>query len=127
MAAIGAVIPAIVLGWLIVHLLSPNRKRAWLDGVFEVSLGAGVGLGLTSCIYFAMVLAGIASRAALFAVELVVIAAVVLLLRRNRTAATEGRVTPIIPAAIAMDLDPANRGGYRLRLHLPQLLGNDSD
>ena len=88
-AAIGATIPAILLGWLIVRLLSPNRKRAWLDWVFEISLGAGVGLGLTACVFFAMVLAGIASRAALFAVELVAIAVVAMLLRRNRTAASE--------------------------------------
>ena len=88
-AAIGATIPAIVIGWLIVRLLNPNRKRAWLDWVLEISLGTGVGLGLTSCIYFAMVLTGIASRAALFAVELIVIAALALLLRRSRTAAPE--------------------------------------
>ncbi|HEV8147547.1 MAG TPA: phospholipid carrier-dependent glycosyltransferase, partial [Bryobacteraceae bacterium] len=88
-AAIGATIPAIALGWLIVRLLSPNRKRARLDWLFEISLGAGVGLGLTSCIYFAMLLVGIASRAGLFAVELVAIAALAMLLRRSRTSAPE--------------------------------------
>ena len=47
--------------------------------MFEISLGAGVGLGLTSCLYFAMLLAGVNSRGVLIAVEL--LASFVILLR----------------------------------------------
>lgn len=88
-ATIGTLLPAIVLGWLIVRLFGDEGNRTWLTWVFQISLGAGVGLGLTSCVYFAMLLAGVASRAALFAVELIAIAALAMLLRKQRTVADE--------------------------------------
>ncbi|MCJ7435643.1 MAG: hypothetical protein MUO77_19340, partial [Anaerolineales bacterium] len=47
-------IPAIVIGFLLVHLLWPERGL-WVL-LFKLSLGVGAGLGLTSLLYFIILL-----------------------------------------------------------------------
>jgi|SRR5579871_1737099 len=82
-------LPAIALGWIIVRLLMPseNWKPAWLRWVMEISLGTGIGLGLTSCLYFTLLWAGVLSRTLVMASEAVLLLAAValLLVRRGRT------------------------------------------
>lgn len=77
--AILAVLPAIALGWAIVRLLL--GAVGWL---FEVSLGVGVGLGVTSLSYFLLSLAGLNARAAVMVVDLLLLAAAAVLLVKFR-------------------------------------------
>jgi hypothetical protein len=60
-------------------------KPAWLQWVLELSLGAGIGEGLTSVLYFVLLWAGAASRVSVLAVELAGLAiGGWLLIRRKR-------------------------------------------
>ena len=84
-----AVLLATVLGFLCVSLLWPGRHTTWEDLLLRVCLGAGVGHGITSCLFFLwLLLHGRADRSYL-AVEAVVLAILLgafLLRGRARTA-----------------------------------------
>ncbi len=62
--------PAFVLGWIVVRLLAP--VKSW---ILQISFGVGLGVGITSSVYFLLVWAGIANRAAVLAAEALMLAA----------------------------------------------------
>lgn len=72
-------LPAFVLGWIVVRLLMP--VRAW---ILQISLGVGLGAGITSSVYFLLVWAGIASRATVLVSETVMLAAAVFIFLRSK-------------------------------------------
>ncbi len=74
-----------VAGWLLVRCgiggcIGAGRAARLL----EAALGAGVGFGLTSVLYFLLLLTGVASRVVVLAVELILVAALAALLVRRR-------------------------------------------
>jgi hypothetical protein len=74
--------PAILLGWIVVRLLLPPAgPRQWFAWSLEISLGTGIGLGLTSCLYFLLVWMGLNGRAAELGIEVVALG---WLVSRNR-------------------------------------------
>jgi hypothetical protein len=91
MLSLLATLPSIALGWMLVRLLLPGDvwRPAWLRWLMEVSLGTGLGAGLTSCLYFLLVWARMASRTAELGVEAVVLACAAWLLLRRNTSSNE--------------------------------------
>jgi dolichyl-phosphate-mannose-protein mannosyltransferase len=90
-----ALAPAILLGWLVVRLvLPPMGPRQWFDWIFEISLGTGIGLGLTSCLYFVLVWMGLSGRVAELGIELVAVGAMGWLVTRNRPEKIPGAPGP---------------------------------
>ncbi len=72
-------LPAFVLGWMLVRLMLP--VRSW---ILQISLGAGLGAGITSSIYFLLVWAGIASRSTVLSSEaMMLLAAGIMLFRKT--------------------------------------------
>jgi hypothetical protein len=43
-----------LIGYLAAKLLTPEYRPRWAGIIFKISLGAGLGAGLTSCLYFAV-------------------------------------------------------------------------
>ncbi len=86
--AVLATLPFIALGWMLVRLLLPPQApgSGWLRWAMEISLGAGLGAGLTSCVYFLLVWAKAASRASELGVEAVALALAAWLLVRRKQA-----------------------------------------
>ncbi len=84
--ALLAALPSTGLGWILVRLLLPAEawRPAWIRWLTEVSLGAGLGTGLTSCVYFLLVWARVASRASELGLEAVALACAAWLLVRKR-------------------------------------------
>jgi hypothetical protein len=76
-----AIAPALLLGWMAIRLLSP------LGWFLEISLGAGLGAGISSAIYSLLIWAGWASRTTVLSAELILLiaASALLFLRRNRS------------------------------------------
>jgi hypothetical protein len=60
-----AMLPAFVLGWLVVRLVA---KLPW---TIEVPLGIGTGAAISSAIFFLLTWAGIANRALILSIEIV--------------------------------------------------------
>ena len=60
--------PGIVIGWLLVRLLVPQ-----MGALFEISLGAGLGIGVVSMLFFALLWAGVTGRAVVLSIEAVLI------------------------------------------------------
>jgi hypothetical protein len=81
-----AVVPAALLGWILVRLLLPAGawRPAWIRWLMEISLGTGLGIGVTSCFYFVLVWAGLATRASELGLEAAVLAGAAWLLLRIR-------------------------------------------
>jgi hypothetical protein len=77
-------LPAFVLGWIVVRLLMPIRS--W---ILQISLGVGLGAGITSSVYFLFVWAGIANRATVLVSEAVMLAAAALLFFRSKPSLEE--------------------------------------
>ena len=74
-----AMLPIFVLGWIVMRLLAP------LGWVFEIAIGTGLGIGISSAIFFLLTWGGVASRASIISVEaaLLVIAGLLLFLRKR--------------------------------------------
>lgn len=102
--------PAFVLGWMLVRLLA---RLGWF---LEIPLGIGIGVGLSSAIFFVLTWIGMASRLSALVVEGVLIAALGLALFRARstTESAPKRAAPAwiwalrIAAAIALCLTIAD-------------------
>jgi hypothetical protein len=76
--------PAIVIGWLLVRLLiTPPRRSGWLGPLLEIALGAGLGIGLVSMVFFALLWAGVTGRAVVLTIEAVMIAGGIWLMLRR--------------------------------------------
>lgn len=94
--ASASLLPALAIGWLLVRLLLPREAiaRAWSRWLVEISLGAGIGLGLTSCSYFALLWAGLAGRGPEMGVEIVALAALAWLVYRRGSETTPSESSP---------------------------------
>lgn len=92
---------SLVIGSLVVHaLLSSSLPRSvWIKLLVTLPLGYAVGAGLTSCLYFILVVAGAGSRSVLMAGEAVLLAGSVALFMRNRDDET-GTATSATPLHI---------------------------
>ncbi len=76
-----AMVPAFILGWIVVRLLAP--LRSW---VLQISLGVGLGIGITSSVYFLLVWIGIANRVTVLSAEIVLLAVAAVLFFRSKPA-----------------------------------------
>lgn len=83
MIAFLAMIPAFALGWAVVALLMP-RGRGFFGWLLEISLGIGMGAGISSVVDFVLTWAGIANRISLLGVELLALAGAGFFLMRRR-------------------------------------------
>ena len=83
-------LPAVVIGWSAVRIFCvlPGRP-VWLRALLEISLGVGVGAGIVSVAFFALLWAGAAGRAAVVCVEGVLAAGGVWLAMRRRVVNSE--------------------------------------
>jgi hypothetical protein len=86
--------PAILIGWSVVRALvtapfTPPRRLGWMGALLEIALGTGVGIGIVSIVFFALLWAGVTGRAVLLAAEAVMAACGVWLAIRRPAAKSE--------------------------------------
>lgn len=87
---------AIAIGWLAVRIARPAFGLAprWASLVFEIALGAGAGVAITSLLFLSLVAMGAASRWVVLAAELAVLASLSSIVWLRRSPAPE----PAAPA-----------------------------
>ena len=89
-----AMLPAFALGRAVVRLLMAHT-RGFFGWMLEISLGIGMGAGISSILDFLLTWAGLANRASLLGVELIGLAlAGFLLMRRREIVKTEALKNP---------------------------------
>lgn len=71
-----SILLAWLLGFLLVQVLDPvrNMQPRWAAVVFDAALGAGIGMGLTSTIFLLMDVSGVATPAAIFGSDIILVA-----------------------------------------------------
>jgi hypothetical protein len=71
-----SILLALLIGFLLVQAFDPvrNMQPRWAAVVFDAALGAGIGMGATSVIFLLLDVTGVASPAAIFGVDIVLIA-----------------------------------------------------
>ncbi len=76
MLALISVLLALLIGFLLIQVLDPvrNMQPRWAAVVFDAALGAGIGIGLTSTIFLLLDVSGIATPAAIFGIDIVLLA-----------------------------------------------------
>lgn len=124
MTAVGFAV-AVATGWLL--------SRRWLTAVggprwavlaFQVSLGAGIAAGLLGLLYFALLAAGTATRAALATAEAVLLAAGAILNLRRRPQSGDGSATPgwswVLALALAAALALSLAGFFEMSRRNPE-------
>ena len=83
-------LPAILIGWSAVRILrAVPREALWTGALIEISLGAGVGIGVVSIAYFGLLWANVAGRAVLLSAEVAMAAGGVWLAIRRRAVKSE--------------------------------------
>lgn len=99
MTAVLAVALAVVTGCLAVRLVRPGGGLAprWAALMLEISLGAGVGVALSSTVFFLLLVAGAASRWVVLSVELALLAGLAVLLYVRHKGETEAEPKPVAP------------------------------
>jgi hypothetical protein len=92
---------AILIGYLLVRAMRPlaGAGPGWAVAVFELSLGAGFGVGITSAVFFGLLVVGQASPGTILASDAVMLGLLfgVLFFRRGRVSATAGPGFPAVP------------------------------
>ena len=92
---------AVLIGYLLVHAARPlsGAGPGWAVATFELSLGAGLGIGITSAVFFVLLVAGTASPATILSCDAVMLALLfgVLFFRRGRVSATPESGLPAAP------------------------------
>lgn len=68
--AVVFILVALVLGYLCAMRLVPAARPRWINWLLRFSVGAGLGIGITSCLYFLLRLLGLSWRAAPLVAEL---------------------------------------------------------
>ena len=68
-----ALLSSTLIGYLAARMFLPAYKPAWADLTLKISLGAGVGVGITSCEFFLTRLLIGPSRIACIAAEVVLL------------------------------------------------------
>lgn len=68
-----SILLALLIGFLLIQALDPvrNRQPRWAAVLFHAALGAGVGMGLTSVVFLLLDVAGAASPAAIFTIDVI--------------------------------------------------------
>lgn len=106
---------AILIGYLLAHVLRPlaGAGPRWVVTLFELSLGTGLGVGIASGIFFVLVVLGAASPATILSLDAAAIAmlGLMLFLRRSRA-----------PASGELEL-PTRAQGFRWNWVLALALG----
>jgi hypothetical protein len=92
---------SVLSGWLLVHLVKPVKGRGpgWAVMLLEAALGAGAGAGLSSLLYFLLLIAGVASSGVLLLLDTLVLVALAALAwrARNRAPRAAGPAEPAAP------------------------------
>jgi hypothetical protein len=90
-----SILLAIYAGFLLVQVVDPvgNTQPKWAAHVFRVALGTGIGIGLTSVIFLLLDVLGAATPAAIFGVDIALIALLAGLWFRTRSGHSEGSST----------------------------------
>jgi len=71
-----SLVSSTAIGYLLASVFLPVYKPAWTDLLLKVSLGAGLGAGITSCVYFVVRISIGPSRVVAFAAEFLSLGAV---------------------------------------------------
>jgi hypothetical protein len=115
MVALLPVATAVLIGYLLVRVLRPlsGHHPWWAVAAFELSLGAGLGIGITSAVFFVLLVGAMATPATILSFDAVMLALLfgVLFFRRGRVSTT---AEPGLPAA---------RHGFRWNWLLALALG----
>jgi hypothetical protein len=76
MLALISILLAWLTGFLLIQILDPvrNMQPRWAAVVFVAALGAGIGIGLTSTIFLLLEVAGVATPAAIFGIDILLAA-----------------------------------------------------
>jgi hypothetical protein len=71
-----SILLALLIGFLLVQALDPvpNMQPRWAAVLFHAALGTGVGMGVTSVIFLLLDVAGAASPAAIFSIDVILAA-----------------------------------------------------
>ena len=94
LTALLAMLPAFALGWTVVRLFKPHVP-GFFGWTLEVSLGIGMGAGISSLIEFLLTWSGVANRFSLLGIEIVALAgAGFVLARRDPSPAEESSKNP---------------------------------
>jgi hypothetical protein len=98
MPALEPVFSAVLIGYLLVHLVRPasGARPAWAAALFDLSLGTGLGIGITSGVFFVLVVTGAASPLSILSLDGVMVAGLAALayLRRGRPPGTAAPEKP---------------------------------
>jgi hypothetical protein len=92
---------AVLIGYLLVRAVRPlsGAGPGWAVAVFEVSLGAGLGVAITSAVFFVLLVTETATPAIILSCDAAMLALLsgVLFFRRGRVSATSGPGQPAVP------------------------------
>jgi hypothetical protein len=74
-----SILIALLIGYLLVRAFDPVRdmQPAWAATLFRTSLGAGIGIGLTSVLFLLLDVSGFAAPALIFGVDFAILAVLV--------------------------------------------------
>ncbi len=91
MLAIISILLAMLIGFLLVQILDPvrNMRPLWAATLFDAALGTGVGMGLTSILFLLLDVSGVASAAAIFGVDVVLVGVLAWQWQRTRASGVE--------------------------------------
>jgi hypothetical protein len=91
MLEIISILLALLIGFLVVQIFDPvrNMRPRWAAMLFDAALGTGVGMGLTSILFLLLDVSGVASAAAIFGVDVVLIGVLAWQWQRTRAGGVE--------------------------------------
>jgi hypothetical protein len=71
-----SILLAVLIGFLLVRVFDPVRdmQPRWAAVLFDAALGAGIGIGLTSVIFLLLEVSGTATPAAIFGIDILLVA-----------------------------------------------------
>ncbi len=86
---------ALALGYLCAIHLVPAMRKHWISMLLWLSVGAGLGIGITSCLYFLLRLVGLNWRPAPLVLEIALIGALAWWTSRHRPATPPREAQPV--------------------------------
>ncbi|MCP5120627.1 MAG: hypothetical protein GY953_58280 [bacterium] len=114
MTAVAALLLAVAVGYVAVRLFNPVpfRSPGWAKAAFDLSLGAGFGVAITSTLFFVLTVAGAASPTMVLVLELALLAGLVATALLRKAAAKDEpaaqpprfRYTTLLAVAFAVAL-----------------------
>jgi hypothetical protein len=98
MPALSPVFSAVLIGYLLVKAVRPafRARPGWAAALFELSLGTGFGIGITSSVFFALLVTGAASPVTILVLDGVMVVGLGALVyfRRGRPSGTSALEKP---------------------------------